>query len=248
MSDIHLIVNRQINRWNQERQVYKEKLETEGDAKPPSEVRPVITMSTQCGCRADELAKLLAHELHYGLFDKEIVNYIAQHLGVRSAVIESLDEHERSNLETWVEGILKQHFVDRDDYLHALGEVTKTASLQGGVVLLGRGSNFLLQGTNAFRTRLVAPFEVRKQNLFQYRGESEKQAVRIIERVDRERAHFIQNYFKRDIDDATAYDLVLNMEHITLDAAVKIILSALRARGLPLEWTGGDKRARATTT
>ncbi|MEW6238594.1 MAG: cytidylate kinase-like family protein [Candidatus Omnitrophota bacterium] len=245
MTDIHQIVNRQINRWNQEISLYKESLKLDESAEHPAKAKPVVTLSRQRGCRGREFAHLLAHELHYGLFDRQIVNYIAEHMGVRSEMVESLDEHERSALEIWVQGMLNQRLVERDDYFRALAEAVKTISFQGGVVILGRGANFLLRRTNAFHLRLIAPIEIRIRNLADYRGVEPSEAEKEIERVDGERAQFIKRYYRHDINDPCVYDLTINMENTTLDAAVKIALSALRARGWSLELTGGDKRTRA---
>jgi cytidylate kinase len=53
------------------------------------------------------------------------------------------------------------------------------------------------------------------------RGEAEKR----VKKVDRERARFVEHYLHRDIDDATSYHLVLNLEGIALDQAVDTVLS-----------------------
>jgi len=243
MSDIHVIVSRQVKRWDMERMAFEKAVKDKSEvAERFARVKPVITVSRQRGCRGHELAKLLAHELKYGLFDRRIVDYIVQHMGIRCELVESLDERDRSELELWVNSILTQQTFDHDEYIRALGEAIKTTAMQGGVVILGRGGNFLLSDTSTFHIRLVAPEAVRIRNLHELEGMSETQALEEIKKVDRARADFIHRYFKRSIDDPTAYDLIMNMEKTTLDGAVKTIRSALRARGWSLEATGGDKR------
>ena len=54
----------------------------------------------------------------------------------------------------------------------------------------------------------------------------------------------MKKHFKKDLDNACDYDLILNLGTNTLDAAVKITLSALRAHGWAMDITGGDKRKR----
>lgn len=246
MTDIHQIVSRQVKRWEMEKSVYEAALKEKPEsAERPANVKPVITVSRQRGCRGHELAKLLAHELKYGLFDRKIVEFIAKHMGVRSELVESLDERNRSELELWINGLLSQRVFDRDDYIRSLSEAIKTVALQGGVVILGRGGNFLLSETPAFHLRLIAPESVRVRNLCQLEGMTESQAMEEIKKVDRERANFIQRYFHRAIDDVDAYDISINMARNTLDGTVKIIRSALRARGWSLDVTGGDKRKKS---
>lgn len=246
MSDIHVLVSRQVKRWDMERASYAKSADAaEPLAEKSSNLKPVITVSRQRGCRGRELAKLLAHELDYGLFDRKIVEYIAQHMGIRSELVESLDERNRSELELWIGSILSQRVFDHDEYINALGEAIKTTAMQGGVVILGRGGNYLLAGTSAFHVRLIAPAAARIKNLCEFEGMNASQAAEEIKKVDKDRADFIHRYFKRSIDDPIAYDLTINMERTTLDGAVKIVRSALRAQGWPFEVTGGDKRKRA---
>jgi len=246
MPSIHHIVNRQINRWNLEREAF-EKRRQEQQApfvQRPAELKPVVTLSRQRGSRGKELAKLLSEELRYGLFDREIIDYIAEHVSVRREVVESLDEHDRSELEMWIDGLLCRRITDRDDYIRALGEVMKTVSLQGGVVILGRGANHLIPQTAGYRIRTVAPVPVRIRNLMEFEGMSEELAREEIKKIDQRRARFVERYFRKNINDPEDYDIVLNLATHTLDSAVKIVLSALRARGWAMELTGGDKRAR----
>ncbi len=244
MSDIHLIVSRQVKRWNMENEVYEKAHQDDHSTMAGhSGNKPVVTVSRQRGCRGHELGKLLAHELQYGLFDRKVVDYIAKHIGVRSELVESLDEKNRSELELWVKSLISEKVFDHDEYIKSLGEAIKTLAIQGGVVVVGRGANFLLANTPAFHLRVVAPYEYRLRNLKDIEGMSEKQAADELKQVDSERADYIKRYFKQKIEDPAAYDMVINMASTTLDGAVKIILAALRTRKWPLEAIGGDKRA-----
>lgn len=204
MSEIYRIVDRQINRWNVEREALDRRYLEEEAARPvrPSERKPVVTISRQRGCRGKELGKILSHNLHYGLFDKEIIEYIAENTHVRREVIESLDEKDKSDLQTWIDGILSGKITDHDDYVQNLSKLVKTTALQGGVVILGRGANYFLSETSAYRVRIIAPLAKRVQNLVDLEGKPEKQAREEIKRVDRERSEFVHRYFQKDIDDA----------------------------------------------
>ncbi len=243
MSSVQQIIDRQIGRW----QVEKSALERFTDEEAPSlsHVKPVVTLSRQRGCRGREMAKFLAHELHYGLFDQKIVEAIADDAGVKEDLVESLDEKDRSVLELWIQNILEQKLFDYDDYIRELAKVLKTMAMQGGVVIVGRGSNLVLIESSAFHIRLVAPREVRIRNIMESEGMNEAQAIQEMERVDHSRARFIKKYFRQDIDNPMLYDLVINMGKLSIEAGAKIILSALRARGYSIADTGGDKRSKA---
>lgn len=250
MADLQQLVTKQVSSWTKEREkiehlIQDHKIEAGARA---SEIRPVITLSRQRGCRGKELAKLLAHDLQYGMMDQSIIDYIADHMGVRSEVVEMLDERDRSELELWFQEIFTGSVFARDDYIKELGEVVKSTSLLGGVVILGRGANYLLQESNIYRVRLVAPLETRIQTLVQQEGKTEKQAREDIERTDKDRQRFAKRYFHKDINDPGDYDMILNMGSHTLDGAVKVIISGLRSQGWTFEKTGGDMRQRRAET
>ncbi len=246
MQDPRQIVSKQLQQWNQERASAGQEQNGESlRAGSCSVQKPVVTISRQRGCRSRELAKLLSRELHYGiLFDRQVINYIAQDASVRQDMMNLLDENDRSRIEYWIEGHLPQYVETPDDYIRALAEVLKTTALQGGVVILGRGANYLLTEASTYRIRTVASKEYRIRNLVQVEGMSTERAESEINRVDSERSEFVKRYFKRNVNNPEDYDMVLNLEPHTLESAVKIILSALRSRGWPMDVTGGDKRTR----
>ncbi|MBZ0255964.1 cytidylate kinase-like family protein, partial [bacterium] len=186
MSELQQIVTRQINRWNLERKTSEQlqALDKSQAGARPAELKPIVTLSRERGCRGQEIAKLLSHELQYGFFGRQIIDYIAEHLGVRSELVESLDERDRSELEFWVGNLFSDHAFDHDEYLHALSEVMRAISLQGGLVIVGRGANYILRNASAFHVRIISPLETRIRNLHELEGMSETKAKEEIKRVD----------------------------------------------------------------
>ena len=79
-----------------------------------------------------------------------------------------------------------------------------------------------------FRVRIVAPIAMRLERFADRHGMTLKQAGDIVTRIDRERAEFVRQHFRVDINDPTRCDLTLNMEHFSIDQAVEAIL-AVRA-------------------
>ena len=246
MSNLHHLVSKQITRWNKDQAAWEKMMQEQKgtEAVRPADIKPVVTISRQRGCRGRELAKLLAHDLQYGLLDRSIINYIAEHMGVRSELVELLDEHDRSELELWIGEMLSGTIFHHDSTIRALGEVVKSISLHGGVVIVGRGANYFLPASQAQRVRVVAPLSTRINTLVDLEGKEENEARNEIERVDGERAQFVKRYFRKDINNLIDYDLTINMVTNTLDGAVKTIITALRARGWTLQQTGGNRRVK----
>lgn len=191
--------------------------------------RPVITISRQAGIDVAGLVDQLAQRLGYGVWDQEIIDYVASTSGIRKQLIESLEEQMQSALERWVEGAIRGHLFDADDYSRALVHVLRALGEQGGVIVVGRGSNQVMPPDRSVRVRLVAPLEWRAgQNCAL--GESLEDAGKRLADADQKRHHFVKSIMKADPDDPVAFDLILNVERIPLDAQIRMILEALHSR------------------
>jgi cytidylate kinase len=120
--------------------------------------------------------------------------------------------------------------VDAGDYVKALLEVIYSISELGGVVVVGRGANFILGHDRGFHIRVVAPREVRVRNLVTREGMSEHDARREIERADHERDAWVRQVFGRSADDPLAYDLVINHLSISMESATSLVAAAAQEK------------------
>ncbi|MBD3218690.1 MAG: hypothetical protein GF310_10465 [candidate division Zixibacteria bacterium] len=224
MSSIEQIVDRQIRKWELLRE-RSENGEIEREFPPP-----IITVSRKRGSRGSYLARRLAEELEYQLMHKEIIDHIVNSSGMRRRLIESLDEKYRNQIELWLEGIFKGPYSDSSDYFKHLYRAIITLSRLGGVVVVGRGSNFILTIQTGFHMRVVASSAIREQNLMKYERLSQEEARRQIEISDNERRDFIKHNFKRDIDDPEYYDLIFSTNYIDIEDAVVFMRKAINAK------------------
>jgi cytidylate kinase len=231
MPSIEQIVDRQIRKW----ELLKEKREN-GEAERELPPR-IITVSRMRGSRGSYLAGRLAEELDYQLMHKEIIEHIVNSSGMRRRLIESLDEKYRNQIELWLEGIFKGPYSDASDYFKHLYRAIITLSRLGGVVVVGRGSNFILTIQTGFHMRVVASSTVREQNLMKYEKLSQEEARRQIEDYDKERRDFIKRNFKRDIDDPEYYDMILSTNYIDIEDAVAFIKEAIEAKFTKQKYT-----------
>ena len=199
-----------------------------GEIKRPPPRRPVIAVSRGRGSGGLQIAERLAERLGCELFDKQIIEYIIQASGVKREIVESLDERTRSSIELWVEGLLKERHFDESEFMATLARTITSIAGHGGVVIVGRGACFILHPSNSFRVRVVAPQEDCIRRLMETDGLDRDSARREIERADDERRRFVERHFKRRIDDPSAYDLIVNTEQVTLEAATDAILAAAR--------------------
>jgi len=121
-------------------------------------------------------------------------------------------------------------------------------------LFLGRGSHILLRAFKcALHVRVTASLEKRIENLVG-RGFQREVAIRAIQKSDHERGAFIKFAFGVDWDNPELYDIVLNMDNLTVDLATDTVLyialtEEIKARSTDvmksLEMMGLTKRAEA---
>ena len=225
---IHHLIDRQIRRWEAEAQARRELLA--GKPGQPAPVLPWVTISRAFGSGGGEIAQRLAARLNYPIVDKEILEVLVQEGHLRAAIVESLDERDRSSLEVWVEGILRGKLQDKDDYHRTLVRLIGGIAIHGHCIIVGRGANFILDSSRGLHARIVAPLPQRIETISRIRGVDETEAAKLVEKVDAERSAFIRRLFHRDIEDPIAYDLLINTARIGMDLAVDLIERSLRQR------------------
>lgn len=231
MSIIDGIINRQLMRWELERH-----RTDEHPTLPPTPPR-IITISRQTGSRGSYLATLLAQRLGFQRLHREVIDAISQSSGYYKRLIASLDEHFHSNLEASIEATLTGQWVNHHDYVKHLYRVVHSMAELGGVVLMGRGGNFILGPNRGFHIRVVCPEEARIGNLVAYKQMSLSEAKHRIQQSDKERQEFIAKVYHANIDNPMHYDLVLNSGQMDIDRLVDIAELAFQAKMVRLQAT-----------
>jgi cytidylate kinase len=180
-----------------------------------------ITVSRKMGTRGSEIAKRVASELGYRFYDTEAIGHMAQELGVLDNVRET-DEGAPS--------VFQQIFSQRPIvYLERLASALYELARQGDAVFLGRGSHVLLRDFPcALHVWVTASPESRIRTLLN-QGWTRDAAVRAIKRSDDERSALVKFAFGVDWEDPARYDLVLNMDKLSVPVAVSTVLHVVRS-------------------
>lgn len=209
-------------------QVRKWETETKRRYKKP--IRPVITISRLPGSGAQTLAKKLSDDLKLDLFDHEIVEEIAKNAHMSKSVIESLDEQDRSALADWIGILQKNIHLWPNEYLSHLTNIIGAIGAHGHTVIVGRGAGFILPSDVCLRLLLVAPVDVRINNVKEAYHLTSEEAEKRVAKTEKDRRAFIKKYFNADIADPTHYDLTINTANFTVDVAADIVKEAYNQR------------------
>jgi cytidylate kinase len=106
-------------------------------------------------------------------------------------------------------------------------KVVCTIAEHGRAVIVGRGANFILPPEKRFSVRVVAPLDVRIQNIARRFGVSAEEAKRRVIRRESRRSAFIRQSFNADISDPIHYDLTITTGKLSIESAVEAVISAV---------------------
>jgi len=211
------MIDEQVKKWEM----------TRAEKKVKKGPLPNITISREPGSGGRIVAQKLAERLGLDLFHQEIIHEMAKSSKVSTRLLATLDERALSVLQDWISTFVDRNHLWPDQYLKHLMNVIGSIGKHGGAVMVGRGANFILPPEGRFRVRIVAPLEMRVENVAREFGVTPDEAKRRVLRTDSDRRAFMRKYFHADITAPVNYDLVINTGTVSIDAAVEAIIGAL---------------------
>ena len=190
----------------------------------------VITISRTHGAGGDEVAREISNILNWQIYDRELVEYIARSGQVRQNIVQDLDERVQSETHNYMLTVLSRNSMGFDKYFKLLHDVIVTIANEGQAIIIGRGSNFIVDPQKSIRVMITAPLSYRIERIAREQNLSEKEARKTVSLVDSNRFAFVHRYYHRNANDHTAYDLVLNAEHMEPQITARIIINALSTK------------------
>jgi cytidylate kinase len=191
---------------------------------------PVITVSKEPGAGGNILAQKIAERLDLDIFNRDIIKGIAESAKISASVIETLEKKRLSGVEDFISSLVNKHYLYPGLYLEHLMKVVCTIAEHGRAVIVGRGANFILPPEKRFSVRVVAPLDVRIQNIARRFGVSAEEAKRRVIRRESRRSAFIRQSFNADISDPIHYDLTITTGKLSIESAVEAVISAVMVK------------------
>jgi len=192
----------------------------------------VITISRQFGAGGKTLGKKIADEFGYTFADSEIIKSVAEMANVSTHFVETVEKEAGGKFSRFiskmvskplVERVLKDErgYIDEEIYLDYLVLIIAQMGDDGNVVILGRGSQYILNDhPDAYHILLIDEFENRVQFMKTYYDLSKSRATQVVRAEDKRRKNLYQKLGKADYDNPFLYHLVLNMDKVSLDQAL----------------------------
>lgn len=206
-------------------------------------VPKVITISRELGSGGRTIGRKLAQKLNYRYSDKELIHNLQEKFHLTTSGIEKLKGQKKNWFNDFIQLVapapqadmfidpdsqyIKEFRADltTDDIHEAEVEIIKAIAAEGPCVIAGRSAFFVLQGMeNKVDVFISASMEHRIERVMRKQGLSREQAIEVIERVDKGRDNYIKRYTGKSRYDARNYDLCIDVDKLTEDEAVDLIL------------------------
>jgi cytidylate kinase len=187
----------------------------------------VVTIAHLTGSGGPEIGAALAERLGYRYVDREMLSAAALKYGVGEERLSQLDETKPS--------LFERFDVETRQYITVLQSALLDAAEEDHVVINSRGGQILLRGVaHALRVRVIAPFELRVRRVTEKMGARMGETVDyrttadMVRRSDQEKFGRMRYLYDVDWGDPALYDLVVNTERVSVEAAVEVLASLVR--------------------
>ena len=180
----------------------------------------IITVEREYGCGAGQIARKLATQLGWKLWDRDLTAEIARVANVDSSAVSMCEERVDSTFQRLVKVFWRGSYERRAELEHQpfspdrmveVGEqVMREIAEQGNCVIVGRGAPyFLREREDVFHVFLYACRGDKLRRL-QELGKSLHDAEDLVDTVDRERILFVKRYFGADWPTRALYHMMIN--------------------------------------
>ena len=200
----------------------------------------VITVNRELGSGGRTVGRKLAEKLNVKYYDKALIEGLTKEFGLTVEEIETVKAQKKSwwnEFNTYYKKLTEtmlpleaETVLTTESMMDTERRILQNLAAEESCVVAGR-SGFLVfrEWPNHVNIFIQASMESRIERVMRRQQLSRDEAIAAIEKVDKGRETYIQKYADTSRYDTRNYDLVINMDGLTEDAAVEIILTYLGA-------------------
>jgi cytidylate kinase len=184
----------------------------------------ILSISREYQSGGRDIGQMVAEQMGYELVDKERILAELKEAGKRWGDLgEEMDEV-RPNL--W-----ERFDWQYRGFVALIESVVYDYALKDRLVILGRGSNFLLKDIpHVLKIRVRAPLERRIRRMMEQNLMDRATAEWVIAKTDRNRAGYIQTNYGINWEDPQNYDFIFDTGEQSYEQILSVVLEGLRER------------------
>ena len=199
----------------------------------------VITIARSYGSGGRRMGRLLAKELGYEYYDREILRIASDESGINEELFSQVDENRRMPLfriarEVYTGEVIppdSDDFISNENLVRYQAKIIRELAATRNCVIVGRCANFLLRGReNVINVFVSAPVVDCVRRVMENDGLTLEEAEKKIKKIDKRRADYFKYFTGRQWHDAALYDLCLNTGHMSDQRCVDVVRAYMDAR------------------
>lgn len=199
----------------------------------------VITIARQYGSGGKTIGEMLAKELGFECYSREILKLASDESGINEQLFAKADEKLKSRLfkiskKVYDGGLISPEsdgFVSDDNLFNYQAKIIKDLADTENCVIVGRCADFVLKDyDNVVSVFVHASKEFNLDRAMEHNSMSVKEMQKFIEKTDKYRGDYYKYYTGHEWDDAKNYDLCLNSGKLGFEGCVEAIKSYLKIR------------------
>jgi cytidylate kinase len=198
----------------------------------------VITINRELGSGGRTVGRILAEKLGVPFYDKALIHALEEKYNLTSEEIERLKGRSNNWWTDFERVVSLGHGMCLDTQSSGVDTVTTSVLfkaekeiLEGiaqaeSCVIAGRLAFFVLKAhPNHLSIFIHAPMKNRLERVMRKKNISEKEAAKLIEKVDNMRKEYVKRFAQTSRYDSRNYDLVINMDGKTEEEVAQHILN-----------------------
>ena len=195
----------------------------------------VVTINRELGSGGRTIVRKLAERLNVKFYDKALIKELTKKFDLSVDELEKVKASKRNWWNDFVQGYLNRYNVEErfnvesnvattENIFRVESQFLKELAADESCVIAGRSGFYIFRNDpNAFKILIQSTMEKRIQRVMEKQGLSEAEAEKVIEKVDKGRERYTQEFSGTSRYDTRNYDLVINVANLTEDEAVDII-------------------------
>jgi len=199
----------------------------------------VITIAREFGAGGKTLGTRVAEKLGYTLIDEQIVEMVALEADVSPEWVESIAREAGSEgfvkrmfrrvgpfRKGYVESAIEERpgYINGDLYISLLHKIIPVLAEQDNVVIIGRGGQYILADRpDTYHFLMIANIENRISFMMEQYDLDRKKAQLVIDKQGKRRINLYRNFGRSDYEQPEHYHMILNMNLIQMDHAVRMV-------------------------
>ena len=196
----------------------------------------IFTISRGFGSGGRTIGKMLSEKLGIKYYDNSLIKLASEESGINEAFFGLVDEMVKKSFikrgGKYKGGILSpsnKEYTSDANLFNFQAKIIKELAEKEPCVIVGRCADYILRDRDdVVKLLIFCDRETAVHNVMEDYGNTEKEAVKLIERTDKMRSDYYRHYTEREWTSPFNYDLCINTSGMDFAVCVDVITSYVK--------------------